>query len=412
MTHHTSTKPASNVKPPSEGASGLGVTTPSEAGYAAATGSYPNVAGLLSNEAVNLGLSAAVGAQVMNDLRGSNSGYSPNQIYVAGMQRLQELAAAQAGGGTLGAAGVAGAGGSGGYGGMSPEQKANMTAEYRLMLQNWGIPLNSDAGKLINQAVNGNWSSGRFLLALRNTKAYKQAFPGLDYASGMTEAEYLSNYRQYTGMAQDAGYKLSRGAFGDLMKKGIDATEWNLRVGAYKQVKTNKPLFDAFEDVLKARGLAKGKLDPKELKDMLTGTGSGLYAKVWNEASVTAGLEGIGFDIGKQGDVTRKQLLHMLKAPVGALAPGETLQVDYAALAETAAKALPASRLYGMGITKKSLVQMALGGKNAQETAALVTRALGTAEAFATEQRATPNLYPGGGMNEAAGAQPAIQATE
>jgi hypothetical protein len=289
---------------------------------------------------------------------------------------------------------------------------ANNMATFANMVRAWGIPASPRIQALVSQAAKGEWNSARFVQALRGTKEYGQAFPGIQWRLGQTEASYLSAMRQFQAKAQDAGIKLSRDQFGYLQQKGVDSAEWGLRVQAMRTVEANKGNIAAFEDVLKARGFLKPNenLTGKELKDFFTGRGSEAYTKVWNEYAVTSGLEDIGFEVGRGGDIGRKDLLKLLKEPVAGVAPGATVQVDYAQLATTAAKALPASRLYGLGITKKDLVMMALGGKKAAAVAARVQQAVATAEATASEQRVNPQLSRQG-MSGGPGAEK-VQATE
>ena len=168
---------------------------------------------------------------------------------------------------------------------------------------------------------------------------------------------------------------------------------------------------EEFRQVLVSRGQLKPnqELPAKEVKKLVIGKGSPQWTAVWNQASVASGLEQIGVSVGRGGDMSHKELLRLLRAPISELKPGETVNLDFAQLAQTASQALPASRLYGMGVTKKDLVKMALGGKGADKIAERVQLAIGTAQATASEQRVNPQLSAGGLQF---GSQDRLQSTE
>lgn len=312
--------------------------------------------------------------------------------------------------------GGGGTGGSSGGGVSAADKKralANAQAGFEQMVRTWGIEMTPKLASMVERAAKAGWNSSAFVSALRGTEEYKKQFPGIQWKKGMSEATYNSQYAAFQGKAQDAGYRLGRAGFAVALKKGIDSTEWTLRVGAIRQIKANQALFGEFRNELAARGIIKPneKLDPKELYKLVTRRGSQQWTSIWNESTVATGLEGIGISVGKGEDISRKDLVQMLKVPVSQLNPGEVVNIDYAQLAATASKALPASRLYGLGVTKKDLVAMALGGKNAAKTAERVNLAIGTAEATATEQRAVPQLNQGGmSMGTPSGRR--VQATE
>jgi hypothetical protein len=295
------------------------------------------------------------------------------------------------------------------------KQIAGAEASFASMVRAWGIELSPRLQNLVSQAARSGWNSAQFTQALRGTKEYHMQFPGIQWKRGMSEATYNSMYNQYRQKAQDASYNLSRAAFSHALKKGIDSAEWSLRVSSIKQIEANRPLLENFRQELISRGIMKPseKLPPQELYKFATGRGSQLWSAVWNEASVETGLEGIGVTVGKGGgaDITRKELSALLKGPISKLDPGSTVDVDYANLAATMAKALPASQLYRAGLTKKMLVQEALGDPKAAGVRDTITRVLATGvERFnESTQAQSPRMAPGGGT-QAGSAAP--QATE
>lgn len=278
------------------------------------------------------------------------------------------------------------------------QQQLNAEAGFMSYLRSWGMEVTPKLKRLITSAAKGNWNSQAFLIAVRGTEEYKQAFPGIQWRRGMSEATYNAQFDSYADRARDAGYKLTREGFAHVIKKGIDPQEWGLRVSAVKQVRANKDLLENFRQFLVDNGQLKPneQLNAKDVYKLATGRGSPAWTNLWNTASVETGLEGIGFTVGHGGDLTRDQLGTMLKGPISKLGAGESLDMDFAALAKTAAEALPASRLYKSGITKKDLVTMALGGKNAAKIAQRVELAIGTARATASEQMVNPQLNQGG----------------
>jgi hypothetical protein len=310
-------------------------------------------------------------------------------------------------------------GGSSGGSGISAADRAKQIAAaeatYAAMVRTWGIELSPRLEHLIHQAATSGWNSAQFTRALRGTKEYHIQFPGIQWRQGMSEATYNSQYNAYRMKAQDAGYKLTREGFAHALKKGIDGAEWSLRVSAVKQIKANAPLLENFREELVDRGLMKPneKLPPKELYKFVTGRGSQVWSSIWNEASVETGLEGIGVTVGKgaDSDLTRKELLGLLRGPISKLDPGSTVDVDYANLAATMSKVLPASQLYRAGLTKKMLVQEALGDPKAAGVRDTITRVLATGvERFnESTQAQSPRMAPGGGTQS--GAQ-AAQSTE
>jgi hypothetical protein len=292
------------------------------------------------------------------------------------------------------------------------QQKANATASFMSLLRAWGMEPTTKLNKLIEQAVEHNWNTAAFLEAVRGTTEYEEQFPGLDWKNGQTEAGYNALYNSFKNIALDIHYKLSREAFASLNLKGIDAKEWSLRIASARSIRGNKALFEEFRQELVARNLLKPNEDfnAKDLYEFMTSRGTNAWTQIWNEASAAAGLAKAGVDVGKGGDISRRNLLHLLKNARADqnIGPGQMVQIDYVALADDIAKFLPLSALYQAGITKKQLVQMRLGAPNARATAERAMRVLETwRQRF--DPGANPQLNQGGLMT---GASQNIQATE
>lgn len=292
--------------------------------------------------------------------------------------------------------------GSGGSSGPSPEQLAAMRAGFVGILHSWGLPPGKMAG-LINQAVNGTWSTSQFMNHVRTTKLYKQAFHGIGSQPGMTEGSYLAQYRQFKSKAQDIGHNLSRQAFGTLLKKGVDYQEWSYRVKVEEQIEKNQNVFNWYERELKRRGELKPKenLKRKDLWDIVTKQNSERFESIYEIASVQSNLQRIGFDLfkgkkggGKGADITRGQLLKLIKNfETGTL--GAEVEnfgaADYAEIAEQIRTTIPVSQLYGYGLKKRDLVELKFGGPRAAEIYQKAKNIMKQAQA-AAEDRTTPQL--------------------
>jgi hypothetical protein len=366
--------------------------------------------GITGNEAIAV-MNAAQGNYARaNAMVAATLGYNPDGTPLdegGPTSSNAPVAPATSTSGTSSSSGSGGSSSSGSAAAAKAEARAlaNAQASFMTYLRSWGMVVTPKLKKLVDAAAKGQWNSQAFLIAVRGTEEYKQKFPGIQWKRGMSEASYNAQYDSYSDRALDAGYRLTKEGFSKVLKKGIDAQEWSLRVQAVKQVKANADLLENFRQFLVDNGQLKPneKLSAKEVYKLATQRGSPAWVNLWNTASVETGLEGVGFTVGRNADLTREELKHLLKQPLSKLGPGESLDMDYAALAQTASEALPASRLYKSGITKKDLVVMALGGKNAAGIATRVQLAINSARATASEQSAVPQLNQGGmqagGMN-------------
>jgi hypothetical protein len=296
--------------------------------------------------------------------------------------------------------------GSGG-GGMTAGMTANLRSSFLEVLRSWGIGITPNLDKLVNRGVNAQWSTTTFLQYLRKTNEYGEQFPGIQWKRGMTEATYNMQFDAYFNLGQDVGYKLDRDAFGFLLKKGVEPTEYQARIQAIDRIDQYRPLFNQFEEVLRLRGLLRPKeqLKKKDLADFVMGVGSKQWEAVWEEASFSEGLENAGFFIQTKGGkkfvgneefgIGRKALLRTIRAieSTGVQVESATTQdfVELAALVETA---FPLSQIYKSGIKKTDLIQLKFGGPKAPQVALRVQRLLNTHAAFEDEERATGQLLP------------------
>jgi hypothetical protein len=287
-------------------------------------------------------------------------------------------------------------GGSSGSGsvGPTPEQIANAKASFANMVLAWGIPVDKAMSNFIDRAVMSGMGSSTFLKQLRATKVYAQTFPGLIKKDGtlrMSEAQYIAGFQAAKDYAAQVGRNFSKGAYGMALKTGNSPSEIKTKLEALDSLKTNGALLNEFSDYLVARGVTKKPLNKQEMLAFVMKQGPKAWEQEWEIANQSAAIEKAtegGILVGKPAlgnDVSYKELDKLRKG----LLPGE--EPDMQALASVM-EAMPASRLYKLGLNKKDALTLAYNGPGAKEIAKRAQLALGTAQAAATEQRANPQL--------------------
>ena len=274
----------------------------------------------------------------------------------------------------LGAALGSGSGGSSGSGsaGMTAKQKANLRNSYIAMLQSFDMGLTKNMKALVDQGVRQEWSTTSFLVHLRQTKDYKQHFPGIRSGGTMSEAAYNAQFRQYQEAAKSDGVQLSRQQFGTLVRKNVGINEWRMRVEFLHRSTKSKEFFNQMEIAARKLGIIKpnSQLSKKELFNAMVRKGDPRLEKLMEEANVRYLLESINFTVGPQGDIGRKALLGFVKGleAQGIDAEGLTSQ-DFAGLADKMKTVIPAARRIGAGITDRDLWTLEFGGPGQQEIA-------------------------------------------
>jgi hypothetical protein len=278
-----------------------------------------------------------------------------------------------------------GPGGGGGSAGMSAKQKANLRASYAKMLDDFGLSLNKNMNALMDTGVHEEWSTTNFLLHLRNTKEYKVQFPHIYSRNGrVDELSYLHQREAYEDIAKAAGVRPpSREQFGTLFAKDIEQGEWQLRMDFASRVTGNKPYWDQVERVAKARGFIKPNehLTKKDLYNLMTGKGSPAIEKLMEESVSRYQLETAGFEVGPQGDITRRQLLGFIKRTEAAGIPGFQIEEgdfnqNFQQLAQVVSETMSASEQVGAGLSKGDIFQLQFGGPKQKEVAEYVKRIL------------------------------------
>jgi len=259
------------------------------------------------------------------------------------------------------------------------------------MLRSWGIPITPQMKRFILHAAQTGMSSSLFLQQLRRTKDYAAAFKGIMRGNGtlrMSEAQYIAGYQQARDAAAAVGRNFSRDMYGKALKNNNSPSELKAKIEAIDTLKSDPTTFQNFNEYLLAKGVIKKPLDKKELATFLMRQGPPQFEQEWNTAAQAAQLERMAIDVGKPktgSDVSYKELKKLQKN----LPPGE--QPDYSGLAQ-ALKALPASTLYGYGLTKKKLLDLAYGAPGAEQVAEVATRALAQYRTAVTEPTAQSQL--------------------
>jgi hypothetical protein len=265
---------------------------------------------------------------------------------------------------------------------------------------------------LIMRAAKSGMGSALFLQQLRRTKDYAKVFKGIMNKNGtlkMSEAQYIAGYNSAKDQAASVGRNFNREAYGMAIKNGNSPSEIQDKIEALDTLKTNRDVFMQFNEYL----VAKGKAPPKGLtrKDMLAfimKQGPVEWEQEWNTASQAAQLAKLQIDVGKPktgSDISYKELQKLQQN----LPPGT--EPDYKGIA-AALESLPASKLYGYGLTKKDIVTLGYGGKGAAQIAEVATRALAQYRTAVTEPGAQPQLTQSGtGTQVLTGRRP-VQSTE
>lgn len=287
-------------------------------------------------------------------------------------------------------------GGSSGPVGMTAAQKRNLRNAFLNQLRAWGINVTKNIENLVEKGVTQEWSMDSFVLYLRATDEYQRVFQGIEHTKGQfrSEDEYIRQYDIYQKMAAKADYELSRSQFALLLKKGVDAEEWNTRTIFLDRITRNGQFFSQVEKVAQARGILKPKenLSPKELYDVMLHKGSPQIERLLEEANVRFQLKGAGFMVGA-GGVGRKQVLSFIRKLEGSGIEAEALTPDYfAGLAEKLKEVIPIAKQIGMNVTKRDLFTLEFGGPGRNEIARYVENALASHEAEEAGTAGAPML--------------------
>jgi hypothetical protein len=289
-------------------------------------------------------------------------------------------------------------------------EKSAIASMTNTVLQ-WGIPLSKPLRNLIARLAKEGAGSAQFLRVLRATKDYALKFPGIMRRDGtlrMSEAAYIAGYNSAKDFAASVGRSLSPHAYGLAIKQGNSPSEIRAKVTASDTMREHAETFREFSDYLMATGRTKKPLTRKDLEAFVMKMGPKEWEDAWEEAYTASQIERSGIMTigrGPDNDLSYRGLKKLLKQADPNV---DVTKLDWSDLADLAGEVLPASRLYGAGITEKDLVKLKLKTPDAHKIASRVQLAVGTAMATATEQRANPQLSRQGQYQ----GTPQVQATE
>lgn len=283
---------------------------------------------------------------------------------------------------------------------------APILASYEAILAGWLFPDSNGLRQFMHQAAEQGWSTTQFILNLRQTKEYARRFPGIMRENGslrMSESQYIAGYNAAADYAASVGRNFSRQMYGYALRQGNSPAEIKAKINALDQIKEHKDLLGQFNEYLLATREIKKPLTKAELAKFVMREGPKQFEDAWETAQQAGALAQFGVDVGKPktgSDVSYKQL----KKLQGMLLPGQ--DPDYQALSDVLA-AMPASQLYGMGLTKKDALAVAYGGARQQAVVDQAKKAVAT-YAARFEPQAHEQLTQRGLLTGA----PEIQVTE
>lgn len=288
----------------------------------------------------------------------------------------------------------------------TPEQ--NAIASYEQLVQSWNIPLTPDISVFIKRAVEQQWSSAMFLKQIRLTDVYQKTFPGIlrnDGTPRMTEAQYIASFRSTKDYAATLGRNFSLQAYGTALNNGNSPGEMRAKIEALDVLKSDPQMFREFGEYLTTTGLAPKGVSRQDMLAFVMKAGPKVWEEAWQTAYSASQIEQAGITVGRGQDIGYKKL----EGLIGHAPPGfDATKVDYAQLATFVQSALPVSKLYQAGITKKSLIKMAFGGPEAEPIRQRVLNVMATHQAR-FDPSAVPQLTQGG---MSTGGLRNVQATE
>lgn len=178
----------------------------------------------------------------------------------------------------------------------------NARASFLELLTSWGIPLSKSVNQFVAMAARKQMSGDAFMKAIRKTKAYARAFPGIMRPDGvlrMSEAEYQAGFDAIKDYGASIGREMDRNDYAAALKSGNSIAEIKQKWGAIDALNTNRKLLDEFVAYRQSQGLSAPK-DRDQLLKFVMGLGPREWEIGWDTAvmsnrSKEAGLQ-MSFD--------------------------------------------------------------------------------------------------------------------
>lgn len=245
----------------------------------------------------------------------------------------------------------------------------NMLAEIQNIAVGWGLNYTSQQVQQMIKSMNGATDVRAMYNAIEQTPQFHEAFPGIFNSNGtlkMSPTQYITTKKSYEAYATKNGVMMDPKRLTWLFQNNVSPTEFAQRSQAVQTLRDNQQYFNAFNQQLKQQGMQP--LTEADKFKMIMGEGNAEWYDTWNNASSRYAGEQAGLKFGPSATGTGANYLRLgegvVKQVAGlGLTAGQTSS-GYAQLAKDLTSLLPQSRIQGMGLTKKDLVQLEFGGPN------------------------------------------------
>lgn len=257
-------------------------------------------------------------------------------------------------------------------GGTGTAQANDNTKKFFLnTLKELGIAITPNLTQLVNNAIAKKYNAENFMFYLRQTKEYHQRFTGIFRKDGtlkMSEAQYLSNLKQYENIASKAGINLNGGQLDWMFMNNVSPSEFADRAVAYSRLNRNQALYNSFRAELIQRGVKPKDITKKGLLRFILGEGNKQWYDVWQDAVTRNAATQAGLAVGKKNAL--EYLPQGLIERISGMGLSESaLNKGFEQLADDIANLLPDSRFFGSGLTTGDFVTLRFGGKGRQAIA-------------------------------------------
>ncbi len=294
-------------------------------------------------------------------------------------------------------------GGGGGDGNHRARERAkrDAAADYRALVQSYGIPMSNNISQLIDQAVARKYGENTFMEFLRKTPEYHETFRGIFEPGGemrMTEAEYIQTIKDYKNIASQAGLNMTDKQAIWNIKHDVTSSEYADRADSISRLNRNSELFAAFKKELVDNGVAKpGDVTKKALQKFVLGQGNKLWADLWQDSVTRNQAKLASLTFKKHSSQYLNLNENVLEKISGRDLSEDQMNAAFNLAADVLLKDLPSAHIQGLGLSKKAIVAAAFGGKGSAEARAKIERVQKNAEAANTNELAAAPSYVGEG---------------
>jgi hypothetical protein len=298
------------------------------------------------------------------------------------------------GGGTSGGTSSGSSSSSGG----SSTPRPSPVEPYLALLQSLFIPLTPEARAWAQQAARNRWGQAEALYHLRQTRFYREAFPGIFNPDGtlrMTEAQYIATRNAYEDIAASVGIRLNDAQIAHLFRNDVSVSAFRTRAQAVATMRDNRVAFQQFKQTLEAMGI-KRDVRQKDLLDFVAGRADPEWYRIWREAQARTAATMAGLNVRDKGEAAGQTSIGrgLVKRVAAAGLSDADLQKSFEQLADLFLSVLPESQIRGIGLNKRQLVTAVVGGKNAARAREVLGQLMRNIQAFEQTDRASQQLVP------------------